>query len=173
MHRFLQWPPTSPPPRLYVASRLLPPLQSHTTPCFQHLLTLFPRQAASAIESFKIESPVKKLDFGDANKENILADEVAAKKLVNKEEAVKPVAEEKKLVAATIKDAEADEPLLQENPQRFVLFPIKYHEVSSIPSRHTLTRRVASLWPSTRKVMRRPIGPGLLFPSTSLIGLVV
>ncbi|CCU75129.1 unnamed protein product [Blumeria hordei] len=31
--------------------------------------------------------------------------------------------------APTIKPEEADEPLLQENPNRFVLFPIKYHEV--------------------------------------------
>ena len=31
--------------------------------------------------------------------------------------------------AATIKKEEQHEPLLQENPQRFVLFPIKYHEV--------------------------------------------
>lgn len=32
-------------------------------------------------------------------------------------------------VASTIKSDEADEPLLRENPNRFVLFPIKYHEV--------------------------------------------
>ncbi|KAL1894918.1 Ribonucleotide-diphosphate reductase (RNR), small subunit [Sporothrix stenoceras] len=84
------------------------------------------KAAASAIESFKIESPVKKLDFGDANKENILADEAKPKELV-KEEA--KTEEAKKAVAPTIKAAEADEPLLQENPQRFVLFPIKYHEI--------------------------------------------
>lgn len=45
-------------------------------------------------------------------------------------EAVKT--EEKPLVAKTIKPEEEDEPLLRENPHRFVLFPIKYHEVSSI-----------------------------------------
>lgn len=33
------------------------------------------------------------------------------------------------IVAPTAKELEADEPLLQENPHRFVLFPIKYHEV--------------------------------------------
>ena len=33
--------------------------------------------------------------------------------------------------APTIKELEAEEPLLRENPQRFVLFPIKYHEVSN------------------------------------------
>jgi hypothetical protein len=38
--------------------------------------------------------------------------------------------EEKLAVAPTIKASEANEPLLQENPGRFVLFPIKYHEVS-------------------------------------------
>lgn len=37
--------------------------------------------------------------------------------------------ETKPSVAATIKSDEVDEPILQENPQRFVLFPIKYHEV--------------------------------------------
>ena len=39
--------------------------------------------------------------------------------------------EPKPTVAATIKPEESDEPLLQENPHRFVLFPIKYHEVRS------------------------------------------
>jgi hypothetical protein len=40
-------------------------------------------------------------------------------------------AEEKKLVdlPSSIQPEEQDEPLLQENKQRFVLFPIKYHEV--------------------------------------------
>lgn len=38
--------------------------------------------------------------------------------------------EEAPIVADGIKASEAHEPLLQENPGRFVLFPIKYHEVS-------------------------------------------
>ena len=42
-------------------------------------------------------------------------------------EVMKPV--ETLKVAPGIKAQEADEPLLQENPHRFVLFPIKYHEV--------------------------------------------
>ena len=42
-------------------------------------------------------------------------------------EIVKPVETAK--VAPGIRAQEADEPLLQENPHRFVLFPIKYHEV--------------------------------------------
>lgn len=37
--------------------------------------------------------------------------------------------EAKPSAAPTIKPDEIDEPILQENPQRFVLFPIKYHEV--------------------------------------------
>ncbi|KAA8568179.1 hypothetical protein EYC84_008573 [Monilinia fructicola] len=47
------------------------------------------------------------------------------------EEIKKPIVEEKKpaAVAPGIKPEEADEPLLQENPNRFVLFPIKYHEI--------------------------------------------
>lgn len=32
-------------------------------------------------------------------------------------------------VAEGIKALEADEPILQENPHRFVLFPLKYHEI--------------------------------------------
>jgi ribonucleoside-diphosphate reductase subunit M2 len=46
-------------------------------------------------------------------------------------ETVKKVEKEaaKPAVAPTIKPEEIDEPILQENPQRFVLFPIKYHEV--------------------------------------------
>jgi ribonucleoside-diphosphate reductase subunit M2 len=46
------------------------------------------------------------------------------------------------LLAPTVKAEEADEPLLQVNPQRFVLFPIKYHEVRVTTS----TRRVRVKW---------------------------
>jgi ribonucleoside-diphosphate reductase subunit M2 len=45
-------------------------------------------------------------------------------------------------VAATLKEEEASEPILQENPNRFVLFPIKYHEVR--------TRRTFSIASLTR-----------------------
>ncbi|EGY15477.1 Ribonucleoside-diphosphate reductase small chain like protein [Verticillium longisporum] len=93
------------------------------------------KQAASAIESFNIESPVKKLDFNTANKENHAGSEVDS--LVKPmDEQAKPIAIEAKreegdkaVVAPGIKDFEADEPLLRENGQRFVLFPIKYHEI--------------------------------------------
>lgn len=83
-----------------------------------------------------MESPVKKLDFSSADKENQPLNENAA----SPEETVtaeKPVVDDTKktpkdaqlTVASTIKAEEADEPLLQENPGRFVLFPIKYHEI--------------------------------------------
>jgi ribonucleoside-diphosphate reductase subunit M2 len=75
-----------------------------------------------------VDSPVKKLSFDTTGKENL-------KETVTQvhDEATKLVVEkpkmEKPTVAPTIKPEEADEPLLQENPHRFVLFPIKYHEV--------------------------------------------
>ncbi|KAK1750661.1 ribonucleotide reductase [Echria macrotheca] len=91
------------------------------------------KQAASAIESFKMESPVKKLNFATTDKENnpidaglaALEAQIDAQDMENKESTAK--GEPK--VAPTIKADEVDEPLLQENPQRFVLFPIKYHEI--------------------------------------------
>ncbi len=78
------------------------------------------------------DSPAKKLNFAAAGKENL---PLNANAPVEDIEVKKPVVEEIKeeklaVVAPTIKPEEADEPLLQENPQRFVLFPIKYHEVS-------------------------------------------
>lgn len=78
------------------------------------------------------DSPVKKLNFQTYGKENVSLDANAP--IIDDIEIKKPIAEEvkteKPVVAPTIKPEEADEPLLQENPQRFVLFPIKYHEVS-------------------------------------------
>jgi ribonucleoside-diphosphate reductase subunit M2 len=78
------------------------------------------------------DSPVKKLNFQATGKENVSLDANAP--IVDDIEIKKPIVEEvkteKPVVAPTIKPQESDEPLLQENPQRFVLFPIKYHEVS-------------------------------------------
>ncbi|KAL6790258.1 ribonucleotide reductase [Trichoderma sp. SZMC 28013] len=93
------------------------------------------QQAASAIDSFKIESPVKKINFDAANKENQPLDESALESLAQQmDDNHKPTEtlkkeEAKPAVAPTIKPDEIDEPILQENPQRFVLFPIKYHEI--------------------------------------------
>ncbi|KAI9641678.1 Ribonucleotide-diphosphate reductase (RNR), small subunit [Ciborinia camelliae] len=83
------------------------------------------KTAATGIQNLKMESPMKKLDF--TGKENVSFDVDAP--IV--EEVKKPIVEEQNVVkvASGIKAEEADEPLLQENPNRFVLFPIKYHEI--------------------------------------------
>lgn len=86
-------------------------------------------QAASAIDTLKMsDSPVKKIDFSSADKENRYKPIVGIPDL--EEETVDEVDKKMHAVAPTIKPEEADEPLLQENPNRFVLFPIKYHDVS-------------------------------------------
>lgn len=78
------------------------------------------------------DSPVKPLNFEPLDKENapVAVDASSATELV-KPVMDKPVVSEAPKVAPGIKETEAQEPLLQENPHRFVLFPIKYHEVSS------------------------------------------
>ena len=92
-------------------------------------------QASSGLENLKMgDSPAKMLKFESVDKENAPAnipapvvDDLELKKpLVQVYDAKKEVTP---TVAPTIKPEEADEPLLQENPHRFVLFPIKYHEV--------------------------------------------
>ncbi len=83
------------------------------------------------------DSPAKKLNFEAAGKENVPFN--AETPVLDIVEIKKPVVEEVKgeviKVAPTIKLQEADEPLLQENPHRFVLFPIKYHEVGRVDER--------------------------------------
>ncbi|KAL1594189.1 Ribonucleotide-diphosphate reductase (RNR), small subunit [Nothophoma quercina] len=73
------------------------------------------------------DSPAKNIDFSSVNKENTYKPIVGIPDL--DEEEVDEVEKKMHTVAPTIKPEEADEPLLQENPQRFVLFPIKYHDV--------------------------------------------
>lgn len=82
------------------------------------------------------DSPVKKINFDAAGKENVpvasfrrVADEVKTPE-VNEVKSEKAIT-----IASTLRPEEADEPLLQENPNRFVLFPIKYHEVSRVKTR--------------------------------------
>ena len=89
------------------------------------------------------DSPAKKLHFDVADKENLPFD---AQVPVVEIETSKPIVEVVKkeplpvTVAPTIRPEEADEPLLQANPQRFVLFPIKYHEVRDMSTlRHALS----------------------------------
>jgi ribonucleoside-diphosphate reductase subunit M2 len=88
-------------------------------------------QAASAMESLKMESPIKKPQFeAEADKENI--EEKYASDLVAVPIKGIPEMPEEEVVASTAtsgKEDLEDEPILQENGQRFVLFPIKYHEV--------------------------------------------
>lgn len=94
-------------------------------------------QAASAIESLKMESPVKMQKLSnEENKENLdsryESDEVAVPIKGIPELPDEPEQPTAATVASTIRDEEKDEPILQENPQRFVLFPIKYHEVRAL-----------------------------------------
>jgi len=88
------------------------------------------KQAATAIENFSMESPVKKLDFSATNKENKTFDaDLAALEAQIDAKHNESKMEAQKAMATTTKPGQMDEPLLQENPQRFVLFPIKYHEI--------------------------------------------
>ncbi|KAM0722299.1 hypothetical protein Q7P37_001740 [Cladosporium fusiforme] len=94
------------------------------------------KKAASAIENLKMESPVKQPQFNAvADKENTTepldsryeSDEVAVP--IKGIPMLETVVEKDPEVAPTVKEEEQDEPILQENPNRFVLFPIKYHEI--------------------------------------------
>lgn len=72
------------------------------------------------------DSPIKTPVFTTENKENTSNVAVPIKGIPDTPEETKVA---KPSVAATIKAEEASEPLLQENPQRFVLFPIQNHDV--------------------------------------------
>ncbi|PSK44241.1 ribonucleoside-diphosphate reductase small chain [Elsinoe australis] len=87
------------------------------------------KKVAETMENFKMESPVKQPVFSiEANKENIERDEVAVPvKGIPLD--YEPEEEAQPTVAPGLKEEEAQEPILQENPNRFVLFPIKYHEI--------------------------------------------
>jgi len=109
-------------------------------------------QVASSLEVLKVkDSPVKKLDFTAENKENMPAT-AEPTILPESEDLKKPIAEIIKTgpapvkVAEGVKADEADEPILQENPNRFVLFPIKYHEVRAciVVASRRVTRTVAA-----------------------------
>lgn len=80
-----------------------------------------------------MDTPVKKLDLGVANKENefqdpavaTVAQDIDAKHTTTKE----VVKAEEPATIPSLRSEELDEPILKDNPQRFVLFPIQYHEV--------------------------------------------
>ncbi|CEL03311.1 Putative Ribonucleoside-diphosphate reductase small chain [Aspergillus calidoustus] len=86
------------------------------------------KQAATSLENLKMsDSPVKKLNFEASGKENAAIPYPVADAPTTKPAAEKPV--ELSKAAINAREIEANEPLLQENPHRFVLFPIKYHEI--------------------------------------------
>ncbi|KAI3398466.1 hypothetical protein diail_9147 [Diaporthe ilicicola] len=104
------------------------------------------KQAASAIESFKMDSPVKKLDLGSANKENDFQNPAVAtlaQDLDAKHAATKGItkAPEEPAKIPDLRTDELEEPILKENPHRFVLFPIQYHEIWQMYKKHE-----ASFW---------------------------
>ena len=91
---------------------------------------VFALQAPVGIENLKVSdksTTTRKAAFTEADKENL----AVAVPIVGIPDIDDEDDDNSKEVstAATIKKEEQDEPLLQENPQRFVLFPIKYHEV--------------------------------------------
>lgn len=107
------------------------------------------------------DSPAKMLNFENPGKENAPIDAPAVIEPVPVKipqlDNVKEIKEEKPIattvmpaVAPTIKQTEADEPLLQENPHRFVLFPIKYHEVRAAITLRATRKVVLLLSPISR-----------------------
>ncbi|MCJ1462687.1 Ribonucleotide-diphosphate reductase (RNR), small subunit [Pseudocyphellaria aurata] len=101
------------------------------------------KQAASGLENFKMEdSPAKKIDFESLGKENLLHESLIVDDVEPKKPQLEPAkSEEKPTTALSIKAMEAEEPILKENPHRFVMFPIKYHEVW-----HMYKKAEASFW---------------------------
>lgn len=111
-----------------------------------------------------MESPIKKLDLGIANKENdfqdpavaTLAQDLNAKHAATKETIKAP---EEPATIPGLRGDELEEPILKENPHRFVLFPIQYHEVrdaSPTPqynalSGPTLTTSTPQIWQMYKK----------------------
>lgn len=86
------------------------------------------------------ESPVKKLDF-ESSKENSSESTPATEPELKKPslELAKSTESTTPQRKKTWQELEREEPILIENPRRFVLFPIQYHEVSL----HTSTTRHA------------------------------
>lgn len=89
------------------------------------------KQVTSGIQNLNMDGAAKKLDFGATDKENRPFDKDLAKleAEIDAQHNANYKASEAKKIAPTLKPEEANEPLLTENPQRFVLFPIKYHEI--------------------------------------------
>ena len=106
------------------------------------MLTMNSLQAAAGLDALKMgASPAKKLSFQAVDKENLPIDTPVPEETDIKKPVIDVVkTEPEPAVAPTIKPEEADEPLLQENPHRFVLFPIKYHEVRLVVNKKHASR---------------------------------
>lgn len=91
-----------------------------------------------------MESPVKQPVFVAKEKENVPKMKEVAVPVKGIPMFDEPAVAESKgaAVADTIKPEEADEPLLKENPNRFVLFPIQNHEVRAMLQIKTRVGRV-------------------------------
>ncbi|KAL9088831.1 MAG: hypothetical protein Q9159_002867 [Coniocarpon cinnabarinum] len=90
------------------------------------------KKAAQGLSDLSVDkSPAKKVDYvPDIPKDEYGNDK--ARPIVgipDLREAKDAVEEATHSVASTLRPEEADEPILRENPNRFVLFPIKYNEV--------------------------------------------
>lgn len=83
------------------------------------------------------DSPSKKLNFESIGKENTLQESPIVDDIdLKKPQLDLAKMEEKPSTALSIKAMEAEEPILKENPHRFVMFPIRYHEVGVLYPRH-------------------------------------
>jgi len=82
-----------------------------------------------------MESPVKKIDFSSTTQDN---GELKAVPLVGLPELPPLVSE----VLDKKDTADDEEPILKENPNRFVLFPIKFHEVRDFDALNTRHAKV-------------------------------
>ena len=78
------------------------------------------------------DSPLKPEKFNITNKENNPSDVAVTVPDQGVKKPIEAPAAEAAKVADGIKSTEAHEPLLQENPHRFVLFPLRYHDVRAL-----------------------------------------
>ena len=76
------------------------------------------------------DSPIKKIGFGGIGKENTAHVATPAVDDLKKPTVDLVKKDEKPIAGNGAKPDLSGEPLLRENPNRFVLFPIKYHEVN-------------------------------------------
>jgi ribonucleoside-diphosphate reductase subunit M2 len=112
-------------------------------------------QAANSLQNLKVkDSPVKKLDFTVEDKENIPVT-VEPVAVSESQDLKKPLAEivktETPTAAPVVKSDVEDEPILRENPQRFVLFPIQYHEVGLKAPRRAYQTNKLQIWAMYKK----------------------